>query len=298
MEAGVVWSEQLQTAIPGLKISSILGGAATNPIIVARGKPNEVISITDLVTGMDAVNGIGEYAKRLPGGTKVLRALWRFNVNSWAHVLARPEAVPEGVTTLGQLLEKKPKLRMLLKSRGTGDEIFAQRLFEGYGYSYDDLKAKGMSISFNNPSDMSTLMIDGHADVSIATTRSPASYILDMESSIDGLRWLSIDISNAEKLRDQYGYIMAPQPSGDYKSLKQETLTLAFDHITFVHEGMDEELVYQITKTILSAPEKVRAAVPSMRTFDVKVAGKNTALPLHKGAIRAYRELGLPYDEK
>ncbi len=298
MEAGVVWAEQLQTAIPGLKISCILGGAATNPIIVARGKPNEVISITDLVVGMDATKGTGEYEKRLPGGTRALRALWRFNVNSWAHILVRPEAIPAGVTTFGELLAKKTKLRVLLKSRGTGDEIFAQRLFASYGHSYDSLKAKGMSITFNNPSDMATLMVDGHADVCIATTRTPAAYILDMESSIKGLQWLAIDKPNAEKLRDQFGYIMAAQPSGDYSSLTHDNLTLAFDHITIVHEGMDEELAYRITRTVLGAPEKIRGAVPSMRTFDVKIAGKDTMIPLHKGAIRAYKELGLPYDDK
>ena len=298
MEAAVVWAEQLQAAISGLKISCILGGAATNPIVIAKGKPDEVISITDLVMGMDATKGVGEYEKRLPGGTDALRSLWRFNVNSWAHILMRPEAVPEGVTTVGEFLAKKPsKLRLLLKNRGTGDEIFAQRLFQSYGYSYDDLKKWGWSITFNNPSDMATLMIDGHAEASIATTRTPASYILDMESSIDNLRWLAIDKANGEKLRDEFGYIYAQQPGGDYRSLKDGLLTLAFDHITIVHKDMDEELVYQMTKTILSNPDKVKAAVPSMRTFDVQVAGKSTAIPLHPGAIRAYKELGLPYDQ-
>lgn len=298
MEAAVVWAEQLQAAIPGLKISCILGGAATNPMVIAKAKPNEVISITDLVVGMDATKGTGEYAKRLPGGTDALRALWRFNVNSWGHILMRPEAVPDGVTTLGEFLAKKPaKMRLLLKTRGTGDEVFAQRLFASYGYSYDDLKKMGWAISFNNPSDMSTLMVDGHAEICIATTRTPASYVLDMESSIPNLKWLAVDKANAEKLRDEFGYIYAKQPGGDYQSLKDGIDTLAFDHIAIVHKDMDEELVYQMTKTVLANPDRVKAAVPSMRTFDAAVAGENTAIPLHPGAVRAYKELGLPYGE-
>jgi TRAP transporter TAXI family solute receptor len=297
MEPSVAWADQLMAAIPGLKISCIVGGAATNPIIVARGNPNEVLGMTDPITGMDAANGTGEYAKRLPGGTKALRALWRINVTSWTHILARPDVVPEGVTTLGQLLEKNPKLRVLSKPRGTGDEILVQRLFESYGYSYDDLKAKGMSITFNSPSDMGTLMIDGHADVAISTARTPAAYILDMESSIADMRWLALDKLNAEKLRDKYGYIMGFQPAGSYASLKHDNLSVAIDHIVIVNENMDEELAYQITKVVMSNPDKVRAAVPAFKTFDVKVAGQATVLPLHKGAIRAYEELGLPYDK-
>lgn len=60
-------------------------------------------------------------------------------------------------------------------------------------------KSRENTASSNNPSDMSTLMVDGHAELCIATTRTPASYILDMESSMPGLRWLSIDKPNAEK---------------------------------------------------------------------------------------------------
>ncbi len=298
MEPSIIWTEQLQAAIPGLKTSCILGGGTTNPIIVAKGKPNEVVGLTDPVTARDASKGAGEYEKRLPGGTKVLRALWRFNVTSWSHILVRPEKVPAGVKTLGELLATKPKLRVTLKSRGSADEIFAQRLFESYGYTYDSLKAGGMSITFNNPADMATLMIDGHADVAISTARVPASYLLDMESSIKDMKWLAVDKPNAEKLRDTYGYIMGVQPAGSYASVKQDIPAVAIDHIVFVHEGMDEELAYQMTKTILSEPAKVRGAVPAMKTFDPKVAGTKTGIPLHKGAVRAYKELGLPCDDK
>lgn len=70
------------------------------------------------------------------------------------------------------------------------------------------------------------------------------------------------------------GYIKASQPSGDYQSLKHDNLTLAFDHILIVHEGMGEELAYQMTKTVLSAPERVRATVPSMRAFDAAAPGR------------------------
>jgi TRAP-type uncharacterized transport system substrate-binding protein len=73
---------------------------------------------------------------------------------------------------------------------------------------------------------------------------------------------------------------------------------VAIDHIVFVHEGMDEDLAYRMTKAVISDTAKVGNAVPALKTFDAKVAGTKTGIPLHKGAMRAYKELGLPYDEK
>jgi TRAP transporter TAXI family solute receptor len=154
----------------------------------------------------------------------------------------------------------------------------------------------GMSITFNNPSDMSSMLIDGHADVAISTSRVPASYLLDLDSSIEGLRWLDLDKNVIERLSDEYGYMPGVQPKGSYTSVKKDTPTVVIDHIVLVHEGMDEELVYQIVKTIMSDAEKVHS-IPALKTFSAKVAGTGTAIPLHKGAIRAYKELGLPCDE-
>ena len=296
MEPAVIWAEQIQAAMPYVKMSCIAGGGSTNPIIVAKGKANETAGMTDPVTAMDVVKGEGEYAKRLPGGSKALRALWRFNVQSWLHVVARPDAIPEGVTTLGELLAKKPKLRILLKSRGSGDEMLAARIFKEYGLSYDDLRKMGTSITFNNPSDMSSMLIDGHADISISTARVPASYLLDMDSSISGLKWLELDKNIIEKLRDQFGYIAGVQPKGSYSSVLRDIPSVANDHIVIVHEDMDEELVYSLVKSVMSEPNKVHS-IPALKTFSANAAGLETGLPLHKGAIRAYKELGLPYSE-
>lgn len=294
MEPSIIWADQMRAAVPGLQISCVLGGSRTNPIVVATTtSPNQNLGCTDIATAVEVVNGKEDYAKRLPGGTKALRALWRYNVKSWLHVLARPEVVPEGVTTLGQLLEKNPKIHIQMKPR-SGEQIGWQ-LLETYGYDYDSIRAKGGSLTFNSQTDMAALMIDGHADVAISPSRAPSAYILDIEASIPNLRWLAVDEKNAKEMSERYGYIMGNQPTGAYSSQKEPVPTLAVDHFVFVNENMDEDLAYVLTKAVLQGIDKMRAALPAMATFDANEAGTNLPVPLHKGAIRAYQELNLPY---
>lgn len=293
MEPAVVWAEMWRQRLPGVVVSPILGGSFTNPAEVSRATdPNAVMGIADSIAAYEAWTGTGEYEKRAPSGLKNLRALYKFNVKSYGHVIARPEAVPEGIETLGDLLALKPALRWAFKIRGSGDEIFAGRLLKEYGVTYDDLKAWGGNVSFNNPVDIASLLIDGHADITIAIVRAPASYILDMDASIPSLKWLKIEDNILDSMI-RYGYTREIHPAEYYSTLKEPFNTTAFDHIVFVQKDMDEELAYNLTKIVLEDPERIRKAVPALGAFDPKVAWRDTGFPLHPGAERAYRELGL-----
>ncbi len=293
MEPSVVWIEQWKQAIPNLDVSAILGGSMTNPLKVAASDPNTAMGWSTLPLARDAMMGEGDFEKRAPGGIKNLRALWRVNNLTWAEFIVRPQAVPAGVTTLGQFLATKPKAHWALKTKGSGAESMTRILLQLYGVSYDDLQNWGGKVSFNNTSDAAKLIIDGHADVFVNAMPVPASDVLDMDASVKGLKWLALDAKQTEMLAGEYGYIGADHPIGQYKSLQTPILSVAYDHVVFVHEGMDAELVYKLTKTVLSAPNKVQA-LPSFETFDPKLAGTQTVFPLHPGAKRAYEELGLP----
>ena len=100
-------------------------------------------------------------------------------------------------------------------------------------------------------------MIDGHADVTIAIVRVPAAYVLDMDASIKGMKWLALEPETIDRMVEEYGYIRGYHPGADYATLGKDIPSVAFDHLVFVHEDMDEELAYQLTKVIISDPERV-----------------------------------------
>ena len=291
MEPFIVWSELWRELDPPVIASVIHGGSNSNPIAVSRATPGAAVGVTTTILAHEAWNGIGEYADISPEGIRELRALWRFNVLSYGHVLFRDNVLPSGVATLGDLLKANVRLRFDVKERGSGAEAAANRLFESYGLSYQDLQKMGWNLTFSAPSDATSLMIDGHLDGMFNVARVPASVVLDLEASVPGLVWLPIDQENLQYLYEKHGYLIEDHPDS-YSSIDAPFPTLAYDHVVFVHEGMSEELAYRLTKAVLENPEVVHNAVPAMKPFDPQVAGTNTIIPLHPGAERAYKELG------
>jgi TRAP transporter TAXI family solute receptor len=291
MEPGIIWGDMWEKAIPGLKVSAILGGTLTNILVVSKASPNEALGICDTISAQASIKAMGEFATRAPGGIKNVQSFWRFNVVSWGHVIARPEVVPAGVKTVKELLDKNPGIRIALKVRGSGDEVLARQIFESAGYSYQDLEKKGARISFNNPADISNLLIDGHADLTVAITRAPASYVLDMDASIQNLTWLQIGKATVDKLVSEYGYVPGDHPMGVYPSLKETYYTVGMDHIVICQDKMDSDLVYRMVKAMLADPSRVKS-IAAMGPFDPALACTNTVFPLHPGAARAFREAG------
>lgn len=61
--------------------------------------------------------------------------------------------------------------------------------------------------------------------------------------------------------------------------------------------GMDEELVYQITKSIFENIDDFHEAADWMKTITVETAFDTMNAPLHPGALRYYREIGVEIPE-
>lgn len=296
MEPTVVWVEQWQKDVPSLKVSPTPGGSMTNPINVSTSPDANVLGWTSLPLARDASQGRGDYAERLPEGGDNLRALWRVNAMTWGDIVARPGVVPEGITTLGDFLETKPQVHWILKSRGSGAETMTRAILEVHGVTYDDLSDWGGTVSFMDTADAARMIIDGHGDVMIDAFPHPASPMLDMDASVSGLTWLGLDEEVAAKLASDHGYIAGEHPTGSYSSLNPGLHTVAYDHVVFVREEMDEEVVYGMVKSILGKPERTKA-MPQLSDFDPSIAGTQTVFPLHPGAKRAYQELGLDHGE-
>ncbi|MDI5936216.1 TAXI family TRAP transporter solute-binding subunit [Halomonas kalidii] len=294
MEVMSVWISDWENTIDGLNISAVSGGGTTNPFHISRGAPNEAIGITDTITTADAMAGTGDIGDRAPDGLTNLRALVRLNALSHSAFMIRGSALPDGVTTVGELLDEKPALRWAFFQRGNPGELTGRRFLEAYGVTFDDLKEWGGNVSFNPQAEHSSLMIDGHVDVSMVMTRAPAAFMLDMDASVRDLTWLKIEEEAIDKVIDSYGgYIKVDHPAEFYDSLEEPFVTASVDHVLFVHEDMDEELAYQLTKSVLENASGMRNALKSMSEFYPEEVCHDTGrFPLHEGAERACDELG------
>ncbi len=84
-------------------------------------------------------------------------------------------------------------------------------------------------------------------------------------------------------------------PGGTYDTVPEDTPTFATTAALVTHEGMPEDLIYQITKTMHENVSFLKERVPAnFISFNLKMAldGKGN-ISIHPGALKYYKEKGL-----
>jgi len=123
------------------------------------------------------------------------------------------------------------------------------------------------------------------------------SAILEVQSTmeIDFLPVTESDLAQFEKVWPKHA-IKYTLPANTYKGQNEPILNLGYTCGDYSHAGIHEDVIYKIVMSAYQNRKKIASAVPI--TVDGKWADmwnqtvKYMKIPLHKGAIKAYRELG------
>jgi len=120
----------------------------------------------------------------------------------------------------------------------------------------------------------------GQAGVVEATTLGVA-YLIDIPDEV------------IKKAVSQYPYWFPfTIPAGTYKGQEEPIKTYAGPNIIAVHEKLPEDLVYQMTKALFEHKEDLVAVTPQMEHM-VPENVEQIVIPLHPGAERYYKEIGV-----
>jgi TRAP transporter TAXI family solute receptor len=83
-------------------------------------------------------------------------------------------------------------------------------------------------------------------------------------------------------------------PAGTYSSLARDYQTIGLFNFAVAHKDLPNDLVYRIVKVVFdNRQELVKAQSSAKETIPSNIS-RDTVLPLHPGAERYYREIGLP----
>jgi uncharacterized protein len=83
-------------------------------------------------------------------------------------------------------------------------------------------------------------------------------------------------------------------PAGTYASLARDYQTVGLFNFAVAHKDLPDDLVYKIVKAVFDNREElVKAQSSAKETLPANI-GRDTILPLHPGAERYYREIGVP----
>ena len=128
----------------------------------------------------------------------------------------------------------------------------------------------------------------------IYTIGHPAAAIKEATTTCDA-KLVSVTGAPIDKLvADNPFYRVATIPGGMYKGTDGETTTFGVGATFVTSANVPEETVYIVAKSVMENIEDFKGLHPAFANLDpAQMVKDGLSAPLHDGAARAYKELGL-----
>lgn len=200
-----------------------------------------------------------------------------------------------GITSLEELPEKKPKLRVMTLVKGVTGELAAAQIFEACGFSYDDIKKWGGTVEHTDFEVISNAIKDGRCDIFIQSLAK--GHPTFTELAVTGkINILGVGDKAIDYMVEKYGYSRGILPAGSFKD--QDTdLNLPYSTTgVSTTDRLSEEMAYNITKAIVENKEMLVAGHKAFLDYDPSMScdPQNIGgMLLHPGAEKYYREKGM-----
>jgi len=193
---------------------------------------------------------------------------------------------PEGgVETIADLKGR----RVYLGPSGAGFHFFIRPLLEAHGVAYEDLVAihggQAQAVDY---------LSDGSANAAFLGGAVPTASITQAATS-QKIHFIPFSAEALDQVMEEFQFFRpATIPAGTYRGLDADYhgLDVGSMHLITSAEA-DEELVYQLTKTLYENRDQVVAKHPAGRAINPKNAARDTGTLFHPGARRYYKEIGI-----
>jgi TRAP transporter TAXI family solute receptor len=197
-----------------------------------------------------------------------------------------------GITVWRDFAAQEYPLTVDTGPRGTGGELAASRALELYGAGYDNIKAWGGSITHSNYREAIDRMKDGHIEAFINDDIVGNPTFVDLALARDVLL-LPLDPDAQGQMIERFGYAEAVIPAGTYRGQDTDIASTAQHFVLFCHKDVPEDLVYAMTRLVFENKDDLVAAHQLFSDLDPAVGPLHFPIPLHAGAERYYREIGV-----
>jgi TRAP transporter TAXI family solute receptor len=199
---------------------------------------------------------------------------------SYIQIVARADS---GIRTLADLKGK----RISVGAPKSPLELNARTIFAAAGLSYKDL-AKTEYLPLGESIE---LMKEGQIDCMLQAAGLGTSTLRDL-AKVQPIVVVPIPADVIQKADDP-AYIRAVIPADTYRGQTTDVPTAAVQNYLVTHDGVSAEVVYGMTKALWAGLDQLVAAHPEAKAIDFKHALDGMPVPLHPGAEKYYREMGL-----
>jgi TRAP transporter TAXI family solute receptor len=224
----------------------------------------------------DAWSGVEEAGFKAP--LKKLRAIAGTYPN-YIQIVASADA---GIKTLADLKGK----RISVGAPKSGTELNARAIFKAAGLSYDDMG----EVQFLPYAESVELIKNRQLDATLQSSGLGMAAIRDLASTMP-ISFVAIPREVADKIGNA-AYQPTSIPANTYDGQTEAVPTVAITNLLVSHEGVSDDVAYQMTKLMFDNLGKLATAHSAAMDIKLEGAAKNLPIPLHPGAERYYKEVG------
>ena len=213
-----------------------------------------------------------------PGKLDKLRGIAAIYPN-YIQIVASQES---GVKTLADLKGKS----LSVGAPKSGTELNARAILKAAGMSYEAL-GKTEYLPF---AESVELIKNRQLDATLQSAGMGVASIRDLATSLK-INVVAVPAADVEKIGAPY--MAAVIPAGTYEGQTEDVPTAAVGNFLITHDGVSDETAYQMTKLLFDNLPALTAAHAAAKAIDVKKALDGMPVPLHPGAERYYKEIGV-----
>ena len=180
--------------------------------------------------------------------------------------------------------------RVNVGNPGSGQRATMEVVMDAFGIAMDDF---ALATEYKG-SEMAKQICDGNIDAMIYTIGHPAAAIKEATTTCD-VKLVSVTGAPIDKLvADNPYYRVATIPGGMYAGNDQDTTTFGVGATFVTSANISDDVVYVVAKSVMENIDDFRNLHPAFKHLDPKqMVNDGLSAPLHPGAEKAYKELGL-----
>lgn len=267
--------------VPGLVAIAQSTNASAHNVNAIQAAQMEA-GLADAATLHFAYHGLGKYEGHAKPDLRIIANLYPEDL----HLV-----LPKGskLNGIGDLKSK----RVGIAQAGSGTQIAVELIIGDYGVNRENIDEAEL-----NNSQSAERLADGQLDAYFYAAGTPVAAMIQLDNT-KGMELYSFTDDEVKQANVTVPYYIASTiPAGTYPGVDYDVKTVAVSGVFVTHANQDEELIYQITKALWSKPTRKlldnghpKGKVITLETALLGVKGID--VPLHPGAARFYREMGL-----
>lgn len=249
------------------------GASVANVNMITDGEAQMAILQSDVINY--AHEGTGQFE-----GAPEDNALWVAGIyNETVQILAKP-----GINSVADLKGKT----VCVGDVGSGTEINAWQVLGAAGLTKDDINA--VNGSFQDGVDQ---LKDGKIDAAFTVAGAPTTAIVDYATT-NTLNLVSLTEDELAAIQAEYPFLIRDDlKAGTYTGQDSDVTCVAIQATLVASEELSEDVVYEFVKAMFDNQADLEAGHAKFAFLDPTSASAGATVPLHPGAEKYYKEVGV-----